>query len=85
MVLENTRPKGKPIAGFLKMEKFNGSGILQRHMACIGVILNAKNWYIGMFNNKSAKVGAGAEYENGQLKQSGIYASGKIQEVMLKK
>ena len=38
-----------------------------------------------MFNNTSAKDGAGAEYANGQLKQAGIYANGKIQEVMLKK
>ncbi|WP_442845618.1 hypothetical protein [Leeuwenhoekiella sp. H156] len=51
----------------------------------MAVILNANNWYIGMFNNSSAKDGAGAEYANGQLKQAGIYANGKIQEVMLKK
>ena len=33
----------------------------------------------------SAKDGPGAEFENGQLKQAGIYTSSKIQEVMLKK
>ena len=51
----------------------------------MAVILNVNNWYIGMFNNTSAKDGPGAEYENGQLKQAGIYTSGQIQDVMLKK
>ncbi len=47
----------------------------------MAVILNTKNWYIGMFDNNSAKDGLGAEYEFGQLKQAGLFEKNSIKEV----